>query len=168
MEELWVNPIFMDEEKNRSELERRQKAIEKIRTVEILREEKKRGELEDQYNKLSKEDRDKFSEAQKFSAEASHEFINGKKDFSAVTSEEEFVLAKIKRAYEDFKKDSPNEKFSFDFSNEIDKQVWDNLNYRKAFDILNIQKGISNQEEANKIREEIGMPIKDIDKNALL
>ena len=62
------------------------------------------------------------------------------------------MLTKLKKAYDEFKNKNPDQKFSFDLSQDIDKQIFENLNYRLAFDVLNSQKGISNQEKANTIQ----------------
>jgi hypothetical protein len=165
VEELWTNPIYLDEEKNQSEAKRRQNAIDQIKANENTREEQKRGQFTKQYSQLPDDDKNKFPGAQGDAVKITHEFIKGERELPGLSREEQFVLDKIKSAYEDFKKENPDKEFPFQLASDIDKQVWDNLNYRLAFDVLNSQKQIADQEEANKIREEIGIPTQNIKKD---
>lgn len=168
VEELWTNPIYSDEEKNQAETERRQNAIDQIKANENLREETKRNQLTAQYSQLPDDDKDKFPEAQNDAMKIAHEYIKGERELTGLSKEEQFVLDKLKSAYKNFKKENPDKKFPFQLASDIDKQVWDNLNYNLAFDVLNSQKQIADQEEANKIREEIGISTQDINSENLL
>jgi hypothetical protein len=158
VEEIWTKPTFIDDEKNNSENKRRQIAIDHIKANEVAREEEKQLELKKRYNELSEEDKKKFSEAQKDSIDVSHEFINGSRDLEKVSDEEEFVLEKTRDAYTDFKEKNPDDEFSLKFFSDIDKKIWDNFNYRLAFDVMHSKKEIRDQEEANKVRQSIGIP----------
>ncbi|MCK4554270.1 hypothetical protein KAU19_04895 [Candidatus Parcubacteria bacterium] len=168
VKELWQNPKYINEDKNKSETEKKQKALEQIKIKEIAREVEKRKLSTEQYSQLPDEDKREFPEAQKGASKIIHEYIKGERDFEDLSKEEEFVLTKLKKAYDEFKNKNPDQKFSFDLSQDIDKQIFENLNYRLAFDVLNSQKGISNQEKANKIREDIGIPTQEINNDGLI
>lgn len=162
VEELWQNPIYIDEAKNKSETKRRQNALEEIRRTEQDREAQKDERLKQQYSGLSNEQKTKFPDAQKDAAKILTECIQGKREIENLSSEESFVLQKLKSNYENFKKDNPNKPFSFDFAKDIDKNVYYNLAQRLSFGVLEGKQKISDQEKANAIREELGIPKQEI------
>ncbi|MCD4693853.1 hypothetical protein K8R62_00655 [bacterium] len=168
VEELWDNSIYIDEEKNKTKIERRQNVINQIKVKENAREEKKRTQLIKKYSQLSGDDKGKFSGAQNDAMKIAHEYIKDERELSGLSKEEEFVFGKIKSAYESFKKENPDKEFPFKLVNDIDRQVWDSFNYRLAFNVLNSQKEISDQDEANKIREEIGVPEQEIKNDVVM
>jgi len=142
VEELWTNLIYLDKEKNQTEAEQRQNIINQIKANENAREKEKRSLLIEQYSQLPNDSKDKFSGAQNNAMKITYEHIKGERELTELTKEEGYVLSKIKNAYEDFKRENPDKEFPFKLKSVIDKQVWDNLNYRLAFDVLNSQKEI--------------------------
>lgn len=168
VEELWQNPIYIDEAKNKSETERRQTALEEIKRTEQDREAQKEEGLKRQYSGLSNEQKTKFPDAQKDAAKILTECIQGKREVDDLSPEESFVLQKLKTSYEDFKKDNPDKPFSFDFAKDIDKSVYNNLAQRLSFSVLESKSKIDDQEKANAIREELGIPRQEIQGDNLL
>ena len=86
VEELWQNPIYIDEAKNKSETERRQNALEKIKRTEQGRETQKEERLKQQYSGLSDEQKTKFPDAQKDAAKILSECIQGKREIENLFS----------------------------------------------------------------------------------
>ena len=103
---------------------------------------KKKNELDKEYSELSKNDKNKFFYAKKEAVEIVYGFIEGTKELSELTKEEESLLNRIKTAYEDFKKENSDEKFKFSFASEASKSIWKNFIYRFASNVLDSQKGI--------------------------
>lgn len=162
VEELWQSPVFVDEEKNISEVERKQTALEAIKKKENDRETAKQKYLTEKYKDLNDKQKDNFPSAQSAAIEIAHEYIQGKKEANLLSDEESFVIGKLNISYEDFKKENPDKPFSFDFSREIDRSVYNNLVQKLAFQILEQRQHIKNQEEANITRKEIGIPPQEI------
>ena len=167
VEELWQNPIYVDEAKNKSETERRLNALEKIKRAEQNREAQKEERLKQQYSGLSDEQKAKFPDAQKDATKILTEYIQGKREIDDLSPEESFVLQKLKTSYENFKKDNPDKPFSFDFAKEIDKSIYNNLAQRLSFSTLESKRRVDDQEQANAIREELGIPKQEIQDDSL-
>jgi len=168
VEEHWQNPIYVDEEKNISEIERRQSALDEIKRLKQNKEDQKEVELKQQYSSLPDEQKTEFPNAQKDAAKILNEFIQGKREFNGLSSEESFVLGKLKISYEEFKKDNPDKPFSFDFSKDIDRSVYNNLAQRLSFGVLDGKRKIIDQEKANTIREEFGIPKQEVQGDSLV
>lgn len=162
VEDLWQNPIYIDEEKNKAETERRQTALEEIKRTEQDREAQKEEGLKQQYSGLSDEQKTKFPDAQKDAAKILTECIQGKREVDDLSPEESFVLQKLKTSYENFKKDNPDIPFSFDFAKDIDRSVYNNLAQRLSFSVLESRRKIDDLKKANAIREELGIPKQEI------
>jgi hypothetical protein len=167
VEELWQNPIYIDEAKNKSETERRQNALEEIKRAEQNKEAQKEKGLKQQYASLSDEQKTKFPDAQKDVAKILTECIQGKGEIDNLSSEELFVIQKLKTSYENFKKDNPEKSFSFDFAKDIDKRVYDNLAQKLSFSVLENKRNIGDQEKANTIREKLGISKQEIQDDSL-
>lgn len=167
VEDLWQNPIYIDEAKNKSETERRQNALEEIKRAERDREAQKDEKLKQQYYGLSDEQRTKFPDAQKDAAKILTECIQGKKEIENLSPEESFVFQKLKSSYENFKKDNQDKPFSFDFAKDIDKSVYNNLAQRLSFGVLESKGKIDDQEKVNAIREKLGIPKQEIQGDSL-
>ncbi len=166
VEELWGNPIYINEEQNKSEIERRQEALEEIKAGEQDRELKKKETWEQRYKNFSEEQRKEFIDAQKDVTSILREHIQGKKNINSLLPEESFVLDKIKASYEYFKKENPDKAFHFDFAKEIDRSVYSNLAQRLSFNALERKRKIKDQERANAICEEAGIPRQDINEES--
>lgn len=167
VEELWQNPIYIDEAKNKSETERRQDALEEIKKAEQDREAQKEERLKQQYSGLSDEQKAKFPNAQEDATKILTECIQGKREIDDLSPEESFVFQKLKTSYENFKKENPDNPFSFDFAKDIDKSVYNNLVQRLSFSALESKRKIDDQEKANAIREEFGIPKQEIQDDSL-
>lgn len=168
VEELWQNPIYVDAEKNKSETERRQRAIEAIKKGEEDREAVKEKQLTERYAGLSGDQKAEFPNAQQDSARVLNEHIQGQREIDNLSPEESFVLGKLKTAYEDFKKENPDKPFAFDFSKSIDRKVYNNLAQRLAFKVSEGRQNVSDQKKANAIRTELGIPPQEVKKEGLL
>lgn len=168
VEELWQNPIYIDEEKNKSETERRQTAIDEIKREEQDREAQKEEALKQQYANLSEEQKTEFPDAQKNAAKMLTKYIQGNREIENLSSEESFVLGKLKANYEDFKKENPDKPFSFDFAKDIDCNIYNNLAQKLSFNVLESKRKIGDQEKANTIREELGIPTQEIQGDDLI
>jgi len=168
VEELWQNPIYIDGAKNKSETKRRLNALEEIKRAEQDREAQKEERLKQQYSGLSDEQKAKFPDAQKDAAKILTECIQGKREINDLSSEESFVLQKLKTSYENFKKDNPDKPFSFDFAKDMDKSVYNNLAQRLSLSVLESKRKIDDQEKANAIREELGIPKQEIQDDSLI
>jgi hypothetical protein len=168
VEQLWQNPIYIDEAKNTLEAQRRQSALEEISSSENAREAQKEAGLKQQYLSLSAEQKVKFLDAQKEAGTILHECIQGKREMADMSTEESFVLQKLKESYENFKKDNKDKPFSFDFAKDIDKSVYNNLVQRLSLSVLERRQKVSDQELANAICEELGIPSQEIGRDELL
>lgn len=168
VEELWQNPVYIDAEKNKSETERRQQAIEAIKTGEENREAGKEKQLTERYAGLPDSQKTEFPNAQKDAVRVLNEHIQGQRDIDNLSPEESFVLGKLKTAYEDFKKENPDKPFAFDFSKGIDRKVYNNLSQKLAFKVLEGRQNVGDQEKANAIRTELGVPPQEVKKEGLL
>jgi hypothetical protein len=168
VEELWQNPVYVDAEKNKSETERRQRAIEAIKTGEENREAGKKKQLTERYAGLPNDQKTEFPNAQKDATRVLTEHIQGQRDIDNLSPEESFVLGKLKTAYEEFKKENPHKPFAFDFSKGIDRKVYNNLAQRLAFKVLEGRQNLGDQEKANAIRTELGIPPQEVKKEGLL
>ena len=168
VEELWQNPVYIDAEKNKSETERRQRALEAIKTGEENREAGKEKQLTERYAGLPNDQKTEFPNAQKDAARVLTEHIQDQRDIDNLSPEESFVLGKLKTAYEEFKKENPDKPFAFDFSKGIDRKVYNNFAQRLSFRVLEGRQNIGDQEKANTIREELGIPRQEVKKEGLL
>ncbi len=162
VEELWQNPVYNDAEKNKLETERRQRAIEAIKKGEESREMGKKKQLTERYAGLPNDQKNEFPNAQKEAARVLTEHTQGQRDIDNLSPEESFVLGKLKTAYEEFKKENPDKPFSFDFAKNIDKSVYNNLAQRLSFNVLECWRKTKDQENANAIRKELGIPEQEI------
>src|SRR3989338_892948 len=168
VEELWQNPVYVDEEKNKSETERRQTALGEIKRTEQDKEAQKEEGLKHQYSSLSEEQKSNFPDAQKGVAKILNEYIQGKREIESLSPEESFVVGKLKIYYENFKRENPDKPFTFDFAKDIDRSVYNNLAQKLSFSILESKRKIGDQEKANAIREELGIPKQEIQRNDLI
>lgn len=164
-EELWVNPVYIDPEKNRSETARREVALEAIKENENKRETEKNQQLNRKYTGLLAEQKAEFPNAQKDAGEILGEHINNKTTIDSLLPEESFVLDKLRTAYTEFKQKNPDQPFRFELGNKIDHQVYSNLVRKMAFKVLESNRNVKEQEEANDIRKEIGIPEQPVDKS---
>jgi len=162
VEGLWTNPTYIDPEKNKTETEKRQKAIAEIKRQEQNRESEKEKQLAEQYTLLSDNQKKEFPSAQKDAMQVLTECIQGRKEIEDLSREESYVLSKLQHNYREFKKENPDKPFAFDFQQDIDRQVYNNLTQRLSFDVLGAKQKVKDQEKANAIRAELGIPQKEV------
>jgi len=114
---------------------------------------------------LSEEQKTEFPDAQKDAAKILTECIQGKREIEDLLPEESFVLGKLIEAYEEFKEKNPDKPFSFELAKDIDCRVYHNLAQRLSFRALEDKGKTSDQEKLNSIREKLGLPTQEIQKN---
>ncbi|MCK9393572.1 MAG: T3SS effector HopA1 family protein [Candidatus Paceibacterota bacterium] len=134
--ELWTNKTYLDDEKNKTENERRGIAIEKIKTNELKQEKERSNNFKKIYSKLSENQKIEYLNSQKKVEDYVVGYIQDKNTIENLSLFESFVLNKIKDSYEKFKKNNPDKSFSFEFSRDIDRAIYDNLFYKLSFRIL--------------------------------
>ncbi|MBU0597024.1 hypothetical protein KKA94_02575 [Patescibacteria group bacterium] len=168
VEELWQSKVYVNPEKNKAEAERRQQALEAIKQGEADRETAKQHQMSERYSKLPPEQKTEFPTAQTDAGKILNEHIQGKRELDDLSPEEFFVLGKLKTVYEEFKKENPDKPFGFELSRDIDQNVYNNLVQRLAFKVLEGKQRIGDQEKANEIRQELGVPAQEIQTEGLL
>ncbi len=168
VEEMWQNPIYADESKNETEKERREKTIQKIKEAEQTREQNKEMQMANRYAALPENMKQMFREAQKDVPSILSQCIRGDKQIDGLSREEEFVLAKLKSAYEEHKKTNPDRPFHFELGKAVDKKTYDNLAQRLAFKVLESKQNLMDQNQANEIRASLESPIQEINREGLL
>lgn len=157
-EELWDKKIYADPEKTKEESQRREAAMEQMRQQELDREKGKKESAREFYRHLPEDQKQKFPESQKESAQAITGHISGAKKLENLSPEENFVLTKIEQAYQAHKQESPDKPFHFELGKEIDRQVYDNLSYRLTIEDIKSKQAASDQKRVNEIRESLGIP----------
>jgi len=168
VEELWQNPVYINAEKNKSEIVRREQAIEAIKKAETDREATKQKQLAERYAGLRTEQKTEFPNAQKDAAQILTEHIQGKREIGGLSPQEFFVLSKLKTAYEEFKRENSDKPFAFDLSRDIDRSVYKNLAQKLTFKVLEGRQNVGDQEKANAIRTELGIPPQEVKKEGSL
>ena len=169
VEELWQNPIHIDSKKNEGEVRRREKALDQIRNEEYSREDGKEATINESFARLTKEEQAQFPEAQKDAVTVISEYIQGRREkIDGLAPEEEFILTKVKAAYEDYKRELPEAPFTMPIERGIDKKVYDHLCNSMAFEVLESREKERGWEKANKIRGDIGVEAQPMPREDLL
>jgi hypothetical protein len=163
VEELWTLPIFIDAEKNAQAQEEKRLALEQLRIREARREEGKQNEFQKQYTSLSPEEKKYFPEAQKEVATFIIDAIKGNISLEGMPLEERFLLSEVQSAYENHvATQPPGTRFPIKFSNDTQKNIWDNISYRLAFNMVHnhtrLQKHIENCAKIAALQDQIGIP----------
>jgi hypothetical protein len=158
VEEFWEDPVYIDAEKNKSAIERRRLAIDAIKQAEADREIAKQEHLSQKYAGLSDEQKSNFPAAQLDASSILHKYIQGERELDALSTEESFVIGKLRIAYDDFKKENPDKPFHFSLARDIDKSVYNNLAQKLAFETLMEKQPIIDSDKTNAIREKMGIP----------
>lgn len=110
------------------------------------------------YRELSPEQKNQFPQAQEKAAEILQNLIKGDLVYDGLTHEESSVLKKVREAYIKFEKSTPGENFVCKFGNPLDQKIYDNLFQKIAFEELLSGQKIADNNKANAIREDIGIP----------
>lgn len=160
VEEIWQNPVYTDAEKNNAETQRRQQALEQLKLEETNRENNKQQILTERYSKLSPEVRQDFPTAQTDAVRLIAEHLKGARRLDdTLTSEERFILQKAEDALKEAQKQNPEQQsINVSFSNQIDQQIYNNLVNRLTFEVLKAKGVVEDQEQANEIRGQMGLP----------
>ncbi|MDD4409569.1 MAG: T3SS effector HopA1 family protein [Candidatus Pacebacteria bacterium] len=136
VEELWVNKVYLEDERNKQESERRRLAIDEIKENELVREGERSDNFRNSYSELSESQRGEYLNNQKEIGDLVVQYIQGKKTIDELSPSEALVLDKIRGTYKEFKKENPDSPFSFGFTRDIDRMVYNNLFYRLSFEML--------------------------------
>ncbi len=156
-EELWVNPIYIDHEKNTTAHKERDQALEALRAKEYHREETKKRHLTDLYRALTLNQRKNFPNMQRAAQKTLGEYIQGNKAINGLSREEIFLLEELKSSYESFKKNNPNQPFKATFSQDIDKEIYDNLIQRIAFSHLEKEELADDKKIVESTKQALGV-----------
>lgn len=166
VEELWQNPIYVDQEKNVAETQRREAALAEIKEQETLREQQKAQADAEKFSLLSEDQRKEFPNLQQSAASMVAEHIKGTSRLDdKLTTEESFVLDKVENAWKKAQEKDPNAPITFELGREVDKQVYANLLNKLAFDEIKGQKVSAEQQRIEEIRQELGMPTQKVENN---
>lgn len=160
VEEMWQNPVYTDAEKNNAETQRRQQALEQLKLEESNRETNKQQILTERYSKLPPEVRQDFPTAQTDAVNLIAEHLNGARRLDdKLTSEERFILQKAEDVLKEAQKQNPEQQsINVSFSKQIDQQIYNNLVNRLTFEVLKAKGVVKDQEQANEIRGQMGLP----------
>ncbi|HPO05626.1 MAG TPA: hypothetical protein PLQ36_00790 [Candidatus Gracilibacteria bacterium] len=88
VEEMWQNPQYVDENKNKSAEEKRKQAIEAMKAKEEKREANKRAQINQDYQNLTDSQKKEFPQAQKEAMQIVNEYIQDKNDITSLLPEE--------------------------------------------------------------------------------
>jgi hypothetical protein len=157
VEELWLDPEYIDPQKNLEAKEKRAKALVQMEEEETNRETIKEQSLTNAYNALPDNRKNEFPSAQQDVERITTEAISGTHKLDNLTPEEELVINKLQTKYQEFKIKNPDKPFEVNFDNPIDTKVYNNLKYRLAFEELNQIISNHEQEKLNQVRKDLGM-----------
>lgn len=158
VEQLWQKPLLINGQPDQVEAEKRKLVIEKIKLLEIDREKQKNELMQNKYLGLTDEQKLKFSKAQIESADIINQYLQNQQTIDNLLPEENYVLQKLKNSYEEFKKNNHDKSFAFDFSQDLDKNIYQNLIQKLSFNILQTHLKNQDLEKANAIRNQLGLP----------
>jgi len=153
VEEMWQNPQYVDENKNKSAEEKRKQAIEAMKAKEEKREANKRAQINQDYQNLTDSQKKEFPQAQKEAMQIVNEYIQDKNDITSLLPEETWVLAKIKNEYQEAKKKNPDQPFAFKLGRDIDRAVYENLVQNLTFRVLEQNQRLKEVRQINVIRK---------------
>lgn len=166
VEELWSEKFYVDNDKTIQEQNKRSEAISQIRANEEKRENKKTKELAEQYQNLSKTEKSQFSACQEQVKQIIANFFQDN-EILILLPEEEFVLEKMKKIYNDEKTLNPSQPVAFKFTKEIDQKIFNNLINRLTFQRMKESETETMQarqeEKINTVREAIGINAESLD-----
>lgn len=157
-EEIWTEPVYVDEEQNRAVQGRREAGLAQIRERENTREATKDKLATEQYAQLSEDRKKEFPSLQQKSAEGIAQHIKGTKKIKNLSSEEIFILSKAEDVWKESQKEKPGAPLTMTFDREIDKKIYANLLNKLAFDQVKVKKAEAEQQKLNKVREDLGLP----------
>ena len=158
VEELWVQPEYIDTETNQRQKAQKVEALAALRKQELQRELGKKQSFEALYATLPENDKVSFVKSQSAVADQVTEHSRGRAEIAGLSIEEYLALEKIQSAYQKFKQEHPTEQLHFEFGSELDKQVYENLQYRLAFQDLNSKRKQADTAALAEIRTKLELP----------
>lgn len=138
--------------------QRKTEILGEIRHQENQREARKAAHFTERYQEMTPDDQQRFPEHQRSAQLQITEAIQGNTDLPDLSVEEQLLIDKLRDQYQKFKAEHPDRPFQFQFSRQIDQKVFDNLVYRLAFDSHISSGKIRDQQAANDIRDQLGLP----------
>ncbi len=157
-EELWTEPIYVDEEQNRAVQERRTAGLAHIREREKAREVGKEQISTEQYALLTEDQKREFPLLQRQAAELVAEHIKGTTAIGTLSPEELFILNKAEDAWKESQKANPDASLTMTFGQEIDKNIYANLLNRLALEQSRLKRVEADQQQLSKVRKDLGVP----------
>lgn len=159
VEELMQDgPEYIDPDVKQSEATRKSHILEAVRAQENARESQKTAMFTEQYKKMTDDQRKEFPQHQQESQQKITGMIQGTLELAGLSTEEDFVIRKLQRQYQEFVREHPGEPYNVELQSEIDKTVFNNLGYRLAFEDKATDQRVDELNEANEIRKQIGIP----------
>lgn len=168
VEEMWVDPQYTDQDKNRQSAEQRGKALDAIKQAEQAREQTKKASLERRYAGLPNEQQQDFVASQQEANQILSQAVKAERNIDDLLSPEElWILNKAKESYAKAKEQNPDAPLTLQFSRQIDQEVYANLVNRLAFDLMGEKAQMADQTRANDVRREIGITEQSVDTTGL-
>ena len=150
-EMLGGGAMLADPEKQKAELDRREKIVEAVRQKELAREQGKDKMYAGLYAELPEDKKKVFSQRLSETSKQLSEYAKGNLSLDGLSSEEQAVLGKVKSAFEAFQKEKPGQEFKFKMSKEIDQRVLGNLQYKLAFESFRETQTQGDKQKADEI-----------------
>lgn len=155
VEEVWPANTRQTPE----EQQRRAKILEKLKGDESAREEEKATAFAERYKSLPPESRTQFVDLQSDSQALLVKHIQEGQDLGIdLDVDEQYVLAKLKTAYEDAKEGRSGQTTEFQLTSPEDQKTWANLHHKITFNLLAEKTVTDDEARADEVREEIGIP----------
>ncbi|MEI7425715.1 MAG: hypothetical protein WCK16_02175 [Candidatus Moraniibacteriota bacterium] len=124
----------LDRKKQESAIAKRKAITQAVLRKEFKREKEKGKVYEQLYADLPRDKKDIFSQRLAETVEQISEYVTGKKSLDGLSGEDQFILGKLQNAFDKFKKENPGQEFKPAFDKEIDRKVFDNFQYKLAFE----------------------------------
>jgi hypothetical protein len=158
---LWTKPSQSDADHQQT-AENREILLSALKSKEEKREEIKENNFSARYNNLSADQKNNYLSAQKKTSQILMEYLQEEREITDLAMEEYFVLSKAKTMHQRFIAEKSNQPFTFNFTQEIDYRIFHNLQQRLTFKIMEKKQHLVNQEKANEIRANLGIPTQDL------
>src|SRR3989344_9186193 len=155
-EEMWNEPVYINERLNREVQERREKGLAQIRERESGRETEKEMAAQARYDLLDEAQKRDFPNLQQAASLRVSEHIKGAK-IENLSPEEWFVLAKAEDAWKAAQEKRPGAPFTIRFGREIDQKIYANLIHKLAFEEVKTKKAEVEHQQLNKVIGDLGL-----------
>jgi len=158
---LWTKPSQSDVDHQQT-TENRKTLLSELKSKEEKREAAKENNFSIRYNNLSADLKNIYASAQTEANQILIEYLNGQREITDLAMEEFFVLSKAKTMYKKNMEENPNQPFVYKFNQNIDQKIFQNLQQKLTFEIMENKQHRINQEKANEIRTNLGIPIQEL------